>query len=148
MSNTNSKLSNDNNSNNYYTINTYDSNNEFDNIYNNETFNESLIKLQRKKLNKLRNKYNKMIKNIEKTDLEFNELKDEMNFLNTIYYLNQNIDDLNENIDNINLSLYQKRENDNIELTNYIKNKIQEEQKMKQTITDIFPFLYNKIKND
>jgi hypothetical protein len=148
MSNTNSKLSNDNNSNNYYTNNTYDSNYECDIIYNNETFNESLIKLQRKKLNKLRNKYNKMIKNIEKTDLEFNELKDEMNFLNTIYYLNQNIDDLNENIDNINLSLYQKRENDNIEISNYIKNKIQEEQKMKQTITDIFPFLYNKIKND
>ena len=62
--------------------------------------------------------------------------------------MNQNIDDLNENIDNINLSLYQKRENDNIEISNYIKNKIQEEQKMKQTITDIFPFLYNKIKND
>ena len=92
-----------------------------DNENYNQSFNESLINLQKKKLNKLRNKYNKMIKNIENTDLEFTNLKDEMNFLNTIYYLNQNIDDLIENIENINLSLYEKREKIILRLQNISK---------------------------
>ena len=135
MSNTNSKM---------------EVNDEYDNDYNyeNPSFNDSLIKLQKKKMNRLRNKYNKMMKNIEKTDLEFNDLKDEMNFLNTIYYLNTNIDDLITNIENINLALYQKQEKDNVEITEYIKNKIEEERKLNNTITSIFPYIYNKVKFD
>ena len=63
--------------------------------------NSKIINFEKKLKNRINKKFNKVIKKLDNSTLEFIDLNDEVKFLNQLYFLNNCIEDLNSNLDNM-----------------------------------------------
>lgn len=64
------------------------------------TYNLNLIKHEKNLKNRLNKKYGKLLKNLGNTKMHFDNLTDEIKFLNQLYFLHQSIQEVENNIDN------------------------------------------------
>jgi hypothetical protein len=64
--------------------------------------NSKIITFEKTLKNRINRKLNKLFKKLDKNELNFIDLNDEIKFLNQLYFLNNSIEDLNSNLDNMN----------------------------------------------
>jgi hypothetical protein len=86
--------------------------------------NENLIIYEKNLKNRINRKYGKVLKNISKTDLQFDNLNDEIKFLNQLYFLHQSIQNVEANLEGV------------IEILNNVKNKEPIKKDFKEEISD------------
>ena len=78
--------------------------------------NSKIINFEKNLKNRINKKFNKVIKKLDTSKLEFNDLNDEIKFLNQLYFLNNCIEDLHSNLDNMSeiLTNIEKKEKINL----------------------------------
>tara|TARA_B100000242_G_C42962088_1_gene446226 strand:+ start:636 stop:974 length:339 start_codon:yes stop_codon:yes gene_type:complete len=94
----------------------------------------------RNRLNKIKNKQNQMLNNLERKLKNINlqnteDFKLYLNLLNQIYFLNKTFDEVEEKINNINLTLKKSK-------TKNLKKEIKEEKLMQESIDIFKPLIF------
>jgi hypothetical protein len=89
------------------------------------TYNKNLINHEKNLKNRINKKYGKLLKHLSETKLHFDNLSDEIKFLNQLYFLHQSLHNVENNIDDTLEILKNVRHQENIEIN--FKEKISED---------------------
>jgi hypothetical protein len=78
--------------------------------------NKQLIRYEKTHRNRINKRFNKMLLNLNKTKLHFDNLDDEIKFLNQIYFLNKSLQNVEANIEGVNEILNNIRNKEKVEI--------------------------------
>ena len=95
---------------------------------------DKLADIEKRKFNKLRRKFGKLLKNISKLD----ETKLDMNLIKQMNLINNNIEILINLIKEINLNIKKKGDN----LSDQLKNKIKNDEEIQKIINKFLPYMF------
>ena len=104
------------------------------------TYNINLIKHEKNLKNRLNKKYGKLLKNLSNTKMHFDNLTDEIKFLNQLYFLHQSIQEVENNIDNTLEILNNVKNQEPIEID--FREKISDDNFKREIINKLAPLVF------
>ena len=104
------------------------------------TYNLNLIKHEKNLKNRLNKKYGKLLKNLGNTKMHFDNLTDEIKFLNQLYFLHQSIQEVENNIDNTLEILNNVKKQEPIEID--FREKISDDNFKRKIINKLAPLVF------
>jgi hypothetical protein len=104
------------------------------------TYNLNLIKHEKNLKNRLNKKYGKLLKNLGNTKMHFDNLTDEIKFLNQLYFLHQSIQEVENNIDNTLEILNNVKKQEPIEID--FREKISDDNFKREIINKLAPLVF------